>query len=707
MPAKPVLLQLNLSAMRHLIRFYRRWEVYVLVISLLGLSVQETACATLPMPPLRQPMLQVKQLHEAKRQVLQARRQQDTLRWRQAHLAAGQACQQLWRYESAVYHYGRALRLAGNNLPAQAYALQLLGTALQSQGDTGQARQVYQRALVAYRKLRSLPGQGRIYGQLGSLYGSENKWPRAQASHEQALQVWKTARDSAHIATALNNIGMAHQRQQHHSLALFYLRQSLSQAQRLRDSTRISETLRSTGQVYQEVGNYEVAAGLFAQALQSLPRAASPMVRANALWALAGMQDSIGQRAAAESFLNRALKAAHESGSSVLLRSIYHSLADLYQRDGQPAAALQALRQYTALQDSAFAEQRAAQIAELQLRYETEKKEREIQLLTKDQQLQQANLRRQKLLRNLLGIGAVLLLLTVAALYRGRKQQVQINRLLQRQNAAISRQKEALDRLNQTKDTLFSIISHDLRSPLSSLYSLLSLLNLGTLPPARLAAHTDRLTRTLDSTLRLLDNLLNWSSAQMQGENGAKPERIRLDVLLEESLNLLSGDAERKQIELINDVHQPLVARADLNMARLILRNLLGNALKFTPAGGVIRVSAQRHTSMWEIAVHDTGVGIGPAEQERVLGQRGTHTTLGTAQEKGTGLGLRLCKDFVERNGGQLSFESKVGKGSVFRFTLPVSEGALPMMPFQIIRGQEAEAARQKNPSPDANAAAG
>ncbi|SNC66879.1 Signal transduction histidine kinase [Hymenobacter gelipurpurascens] len=694
--------------MQYLIRAYRRWEykvaLWVMVAALFSLHQAE---AHSPAPTFRQSVQETKLLHKAKQQVLQARQQHDTLPWRRAHIAAGKACQDLWRHESAVYHFRRAVQLSGKNAQAQASALQLLGSALHSQGDTGKSRQVYQRALLAYGQLQSLAGKGEIYEKLGELYGSANKWPQAQISHEQALQVWKQLHDSARMATALNDIGMAHQRQQHRSLALYYLQQALAQAQRLHDSTRTGETLRSTGQVYQELGNYEVAASLFTKALQSLPASAPAATRANTLWVLATMQDSVGQSVAAKSYLKQALKAARESGSKVLLRAIYFSLSDLEQRHGQPAAALQALRQYTALQDSAYAEQRAAQIADLQLRYETEKKEREIELLTKDQQLQQANLRRQKLLRNLLGAGALLLLLTVGALYRGRKQQVRINRLLQRQNAAISRQKEALDRLNQTKDTLFSVISHDLRSPLSSLYSLLSLLSLGTLPPARLAAHTERLSRTLDSTLRLLDNLLNWSSAQMQGESGAKPERIRLDILIEEALNLLAGDAERKQLHVVSDVQELLVARADLNMTRLVLRNLLGNALKFTPAGGTITISARRLNSMWEISVHDTGVGIAPAVHDKVLGQRGTHTTLGTAQEKGTGLGLRLCKDFVERNGGLLSFESAVGQGSTFRFTLPVSEGALPMMPFQVVRSQEDEAPAPGETTAEASAAAG
>ncbi|QJX47867.1 tetratricopeptide repeat protein [Hymenobacter taeanensis] len=631
-------------------------------------------------------------LRQATQQILQARQQLDTVQWMQAHVVAGQASQRLRRYGSAVYHFRRALQLSSKNTRWQASALPLLGKALYYQGDTGNARQVYQRALAMYQHQHNLLGKGEVYQQLGELYGSENKWRRAQGSQEQALEVWRAAHDSAKIAEAFHHIGMAHQHQRQYSRALYYLQQSQAIALQLHDSVRVGEALRSIGQIYQDFGNFETAAVFYTRALENLPRAASPTVRANTLWVLAAMQDSLGQHRPAQAALHQALVAAQQTGSSILLSGIYFSLADLYQRNRQPSAALRALRRYVALQDSALAEQRENQIAELRLRYESEKKEREIQLLTKDQQLQQANLRRQKLLGNLLAAGAVLLLITVAALYRGRKQQENINQILTQKNAAISQQKEKLDRLNQTKNTLFSVISHDLRSPLSSLYSLLSLISLGALPPARLAAHTARLSQTLDSTSRLLDNLLNWSASQMQGDSGTKPERLRLDILIEEVFSQIADEAERKEVQLLSEILEPCSARADLNMTRLILRNLLGNALKFTSAGGCITVSARRLATSWEVSVRDTGVGISPAGQHKILEQTESYSTPGTDHEKGVGLGLRLCKEFLELNNGELSFESTVGKGTTFRFTLPAAESKTPKLSMRVLPQDDADA---------------
>ncbi|UYZ64834.1 ATP-binding protein [Hymenobacter weizhouensis] len=596
----------------------------------------------------------------------------DTTGRYQVHVAAGQAAQALRRYHAALKHYRQALLLTRPSSAAAAGVLARLGHTLQQQGDTGQARSKYQQALQLYRLQQNRGGQARLHEQLGLLYGGQDRWRRAQTSHEQALALWQAAGDQRNAIGSLNYIGRAHQRQRHHSRALYYRQLGLAKAEELHDDAQTSQLLHGIGELYQELGNHEVALSYFTRALRRLPDTAPASVRAATLGVVAAMHDSLQQPELAERYLRQATEEVRPA-SPTQRSTLYYSLASVYRRQGRPDEALAALSYHAALQDSAFAEQRAVQIADLRTRYETEKKEREIQLLTKDRQLQEATLHRQKQLRNLLAVGSLLLLAAVAALYRGRQQQQRANRLLQHKNTAISRQKEELDRLNQTKNTLFSIISHDLRSPLSSLYSLLSLLNLGTLPPEKLAVHSARLTRMLDGTLHLLDNLLNWSAAQMQGEGAARPERVRLDSLIEETLLLLLGDAERKEIQLINQVQTPLLARADVNMARLVLRNLLSNALKFTPPGGTVTVTAAPQGSSWQVTVRDTGVGIDPAYYDNISGLTGPHTTLGTASEKGTGLGLRLCRDFVDRNGGQLWFESELGRGTTFHFTLPMA----------------------------------
>ncbi|SMB91418.1 histidine kinase [Hymenobacter roseosalivarius DSM 11622] len=589
-----------------------------------------------------------------------------------AQLRLGSAFEALHRYDEAVPHFAAALRhhVRTRNTYSAATVRYALGSAQFSQGDTGKARETYLLALKSFTALQNLAGVAQGHELLGHLYASEAKWTQALKNHEQALVAWEKVGNEYQTIVAMNNMANVHRQQRHYSRALYHLQRAYRKALMYQDSARTGQTLTSIGQVYQAMNNQEVAMGFYTQALTNLPPTTAPDYVADLLHSLATAHDSIGNHEQASAYLRQALLLARQARALSRVSSIYQSLSNLYQRDNQYALSLEALRHYADLQDSVFAEQRSAQVAELQTRYETEKKEREIQLLTKDRQIQASQLRRQQLLRNVLLTGTAVLIVLATVLYRSRRRHRRLNGLLQQQNVDIQAQRDELGRLNRTKNTLFSVISHDLRSPLGSLYSMLSLLNMGALPPERLAVHSERLSRMLDTTLSLLDNLLNWSAAQMGGE-AIRPEPVYIDETVEETLSLLLSDAERKGIYLLNHVEEPCVVQADLNMIRLVLRNLVANAIKFTPATGTVTVAAQPLGTMWEITVTDSGIGIASTDREKIFGQGGPHTTLGTAREKGTGLGLVLCKDFVERNGGKLSFESEVGQGSIFRFTLP------------------------------------
>ncbi|WP_165963626.1 tetratricopeptide repeat-containing sensor histidine kinase [Hymenobacter radiodurans] len=591
-----------------------------------------------------------------------------------AQLQLGRALEGLHRYDEAEPHFAAALRyyVRTRNSDKAATVRYALGSAQFSQGDTGKARETYLLALKSFTVLQNLAGVAHGHELLGHLYTSEAKWPQALKNHEQALVAWQKAGNEYQTVVAMNNMAHVHRQQRHYSRALYHLQRAYRKALEYQDSACTGQTLASIGQVYQAMNNQEVAMGFYTQALTNLPPTTAPGYTADLLHCLATAHDSIGNHERASAYLKQALPLARQAGALSRVSSIYQSLSNLYQRDNQYSLSLDALRHYAELQDSVFAEQRSAQVAELQTRYETEKKEREIQLLTKDRQIQASQLRRQQLLRDVLLTGTAVLIVLAGVLYRSRRRHRRLNSLLQQQNVDIQAQRDELGQLNRTKNTLFSVISHDLRSPLGSLYSMLSLLNMGALPPERLAVHSERLSRMLDTTLSLLDNLLNWSAAQMGGE-ATRPEPVYLDEAVEETLSLLLSDAERKGIYLLNHVEEPCVVHADLNMIRLVLRNLVANAIKFTPAAGTVTVAAQPLGTMWEITVTDSGMGISTTDREKIFGQGGPHTTLGTAREKGTGLGLLLCKDFVERNGGKLSFESEVGQGSIFRFTLPAS----------------------------------
>ena len=233
-------------------------------------------------------------------------------------------------------------------------------------------------------------------------------------------------------------------------------------------------------------------------------------------------------------------------------------------------------------------------------------------------------------------------------------------------------QLKRLEEKNLVKDKIFSIISHDFRSPLNTIQGVLNLLHMDVLNPEELKGVLPHLTRKVDYSINLLDNLLNWSRTQM---DGLKVNTIvfTLEPEIEETISMMTQLARQKNIRIEKKILKDCMVLADPDMIQLVIRNLLSNAVKFTNPGGLIRVSTEKKDSNIVVAVSDTGIGIDESFIQRLFKQTG-YTTKGTAEEKGTGLGLRLCSEFVHRNGGDIWAESKVDEGTSFYFTLPLAE---------------------------------
>lgn len=272
---------------------------------------------------------------------------------------------------------------------------------------------------------------------------------------------------------------------------------------------------------------------------------------------------------------------------------------------------------------------------------------------------------------NLMGIGVIIFLLfqSLALSVRFSRAFKDIEELSHTLEKRVEKRTEELSRANLVKDKLFSIISHDLRSPLNSLRGLLELTGRETISQRELQQLLPVIRQNLNGSLQLVDNLLNWAASQMKGMS-AKPDRIRLAPIVEENLALYKTIAKNKNIRLVNQVSTGIEVMADPNMTKLIVRNLVSNGIKFTPAGGSVEVSASVSDDHTQICVADTGVGIPIEFRERLFEVDINRTTRGTNNEKGAGIGLLLCKEFVEKNGGTLWVESERKQGSKFKFTL-------------------------------------
>jgi len=274
----------------------------------------------------------------------------------------------------------------------------------------------------------------------------------------------------------------------------------------------------------------------------------------------------------------------------------------------------------------------------------------------------------------------VVVSILITGMIQGRVQQDRIDRhrlemLLTLRTAEIERSREELQALNQKKDLIFSILSHDLRSPLTTLKGFLSMLiedDSDSMPREEIRKHATTIRNSVTNSLDLIDNTLFWSLSQM-GNITYSPTRVSINTLLEKVKGLYQLTAAKKMVELVIDVPESLYVNGDENMIYVTLRNLISNALKFTPKGSQVTVRGRVVETMAEIVITDQGAGMSEEELRKLLTfDQPVILKRGTADEKGTGLGLQLCKNFIKQNKGKLHATSVVGKGTSFYVELPL-----------------------------------
>ncbi len=279
-----------------------------------------------------------------------------------------------------------------------------------------------------------------------------------------------------------------------------------------------------------------------------------------------------------------------------------------------------------------------------------------------EQQQKDLELKRDAIRRRWLRIGVALGIIFLIS------QLVLISKNLKKQKELNKRLKE----MNSTKDKFFSIISHDLKSPFNSILGFSELLNdnIEEFKQDELKKITTSIYESAKSAYDLLEQLLAWTAFQSE-KIEYKPESISIKVIVAENIKMVNSSAEQKQIQITDNTPDSQLVFVDQNMLNTVVRNLLTNAIKFTYRGGRIDISSTIKNHMLFLSIKDNGQGISAIKLKELFNEGALNSTKGTNNESGTGLGLILCKEFIEKNKGKLKVESEEGKGSNFIISLP------------------------------------
>lgn len=611
-------------------------------------------------------------------------------------------------------HADNALKIAeASNIRKQkVWAYQNLGTLYSLSGDYSSALRYDNLALQNSLENRDSANLSIDYNNVANDYYDLGEYDEAYYYFTQSYRIAQNTDDSLRMVIALHNVGRVFKELGQFDRALAHLNLSMDLSRKINDLEGIPYSLDEIGDVMLRKGEYDSALNILLTSLDLTRKQNVLILEPKTLAKLAtvnlhsGKYDNalayydttflLHQRTGNEfgiaevelgrghvlvrqnkydramQSINRSLELAKQSNARSLEIRGYQALAVLYELRQDFKNSLGYFKQFKQLEDSLFSQDMQEKLLRDQIRFETEEKDSEIAALNLERTIRDGTIKKQEFVRNILVVVMALSVILLATVYRSGQRRRQINTLLLRHQHEMETRSEELERLNQVKDKFFSIISHDLRSPINALAGLLDLLDKGAVRPDELSTHIHELKSRFNHTRTLLNNLLDWTLLQMD-KLSLQPTRIDIQKMVDENIQLL-GSVPNKEISLHNYIPAGTIGFADSNTVNLVLRNLMTNAIKFTNDGGEVTISAAEQDSQWLITVKDNGVGMNNDVLKILFDKTAPYTTRGTANEKGTGLGLILCKEFVEKNGGKIFVESEVEKGSKFSFTVPKPE---------------------------------
>ena len=562
------------------------------------------------------------------------------------------------------------------NTKATADVNAVLGSIYFALGNLPLASDHYLKAVRFYEELNDNAGLVNMFSSLGSIYARQNNFSKSIEYNLKAINLYEESSDKMSALVGYDNLGNIFLKQKDAQKASMYFLKSLGLYKEFQNNSGIASTLFQLGNVEQQIGNHEKAIDFYKKSLaMSEQMKTQPIVISN-LNALGTSYIELRLYDKAIQAFQRAMNVSKAINSKIELEEAYEGLANVYKftKEREKETTFSTLSKE--LKDSLYNDSSLKKLTDQLLIYDSEKKQQQIELLNKEQQLKDVELLRQRQINNLFTISSSILFILFIILILFTLQNRRIAKNLRKQqvellekNESIMEQKEKLNQLNTVKDRFFSIISHDLRNNLTTMKLYFDLVSNKDYIQQNTNEITKQIAGSVENTIDLLENLLVWASAQIKG----LPifiQKINIHSIAEENINLLSTSSHQKNILIVNNVLEDAIAFADIDMINLVFRNLLSNAIKFTSENGMIEIRESRGNKFCTVEIKDNGIGISPENLERLFNQHEHPTTKGTANEKGTGLGLMLCKDFIERNGGKIWVESKKNKGTTFYFTL-------------------------------------
>jgi len=579
----------------------------------------------------------------------------------------GYAYWQMGDYKPAIENYIEALNIS-KALNDSAYVGMLynnIATSYWGLAENIEALKNYQLSLEIRRKVKDQQGVSNVLNNIGKLYQDLKLYDKALEMHKEALQIALEINNLTATAYSYSCIGECYQNTDDPKNALFYYQAAYqSQCENDANSRNISYYILRIGEMYLQTNQLDSALYYNRQALANAQRINNQQRIAFAQLALGEVFLKTNKIDSAQYYLIKSHEIALDKGYNTLLKDNLFALAELEEKKGDIKKAYRTFKSASELNDSIYSKEVVNKIADIQVKYVEAQQEQENAMLRKNNEIKEITIKQQR-------AGTIFLIILISLIIIVLIFIIRNHNSIKRLNKQLEESRRKLLQANKNKDRFFALISHDLKSPFSGMLGLAELLETkyNKLSEKELKEMLGLLRDAAENSHLLLEDLLQWSRLQFED---TKFDGTSFDIhaTSQEVTSLLEQSAKNKEITIINEVKPQTMVFADEKSTSVVFRNLLTNALKFTYKGGTIKIQAEEKETEYNILVTDNGVGMTEEKISTLFSITDKTSEPGTNNETGTGLGLILCKEFIERNNGKIRVESQPGKGSTFIFSL-------------------------------------
>ena len=583
-------------------------------------------------------------------------------------------------YGGAVQNYIEAALLFGedNNIEYLGTVYTRLGNIYNLLGRMDKSLEYHALALNIHEKINDSIRTSHSFNNLGNVYLGLKDYKTALVYYDKAVVMSRLLEQEALLPTLYNNMGLANEGLNAYTKALDYYRLAIELGRKNNNTEVRVSSLMHTGSVYLLLHENNRAMVALMEAQRLVGSVPDRYLKATVASSLAQLYLNEERFDEAIASFKDALSLSKGIDSFSLLLDIYEGISEAFMGKEDYKRACEYMVLHSAMADSIFNAESNERLNYLRVGFESQTIERENQLLKQQNIFSQLALDRQRTIRNLLIIISVIVVLSAFFLYSLIQAKNEKNKLLAERNLQVVRQKDELNdlykeqyKLNETKNKFFSIIAHDLKSPFQTILGFSELLSYEyeNLTEQQRIDASKNILKVSNETFRLIENLLEWGRTQT-GTANATFKAFNVRELVLKTLPVFETQLDKKNLKITTDLPPLLQGWADPDMIMAVIRNLVSNAIKFSPLGSEININTRMSQNRIYISVVDSGQGIPQEIKDRLFTFDPKVQRTGTQGERGTGLGLTLCKEFMELNDGNIEFESEPGEGSTFSIVM-------------------------------------